>query len=169
MADVPVIPPKPETTHKGLIATLGLAIISAYVSVTIAKINAQSEFQKASLGYAQIAQSINKLEEQAKKQDEFDSNMQGQMQALNSILQFAFASQTGKKFVFVPPANIKTYAEFGAGRDRPPIRKLIARKDSVTPPKAAAAIAVEGLKNLQADVDSTHKEPIKVEPLPTKL
>lgn len=158
-----------ENNHKGLIATIATALISAYVAITIAKVNAQSEFKKASLGYERIAESINKLEDHAKKQDEFDANLQGQLQALNSILQFAFASQSGKKYIVTPPPDIKTYGEFGVRKDRPPIRKLVERRDAVTPPKTAAAIAVEGLKNLQADADQTSKEPIKIEKLAPKL
>lgn len=161
---------KKDTTHKGLIATLGLAIISAYVSVTIARINAQSEFQKASLGYEKIVQSMNQLQEHAKKEDEFDANLQGQLQALNSILQFAFQAQTGKKYVVTPPAKVPTYGEFSVKPERPPVRRLVQRVDSTTPPKQAAALAVEGLKNIQADADQQpQKEPIKLTPLPSKL
>lgn len=163
--------PKPEHKHKlgGPIVTVLTALISAYVAVTIARINAQGEFKKASLGYEKIAESVNKLEEHSKKQDDVDANLLGQMQALNSILQFAFASQSGKKYITVPPADVRTYGEFKPAKDRPPLRTLIARKDKLTRPARAAAIAVEGLKNLQADADAVENNKIKLEPLPAKL
>ncbi len=57
---------KPKS-HLALIGTIGTALISAYVAVTIAKVNAKTEIEKAGLDHKAVVERLNKLEEHAQQ------------------------------------------------------------------------------------------------------
>jgi hypothetical protein len=142
---------KPKS-HLALIGTIGTALISAYVAVTIAKVNAKTEIEKAGLDHKAVVERLTKLEEHAQQDSKDKAKMMGYLEQQNSLLQVVFASQAGIKSVMIPPPAIKSYAGT-QGRGRPPERTLVPKKETIPPPKQAATRAVTQLKTLRAELN----------------
>ncbi len=137
--------------HWTFLSTVATALISAYVAVTIARVNAKSEIEKAGLDHKLVLERLTKLEEHAEQDTKDKAKMLGYLEQQNSLVQVVFASQAGIKSVTIPPPQIRTYAEV-PGRDRPPTRTLVERKIKLPPPKQAANQAVTQLKTLHDDL-----------------
>jgi hypothetical protein len=110
----------------GGVATIIVAMISGYVAVQTARINAKTEFAKSSLGYAAIADRMNKLEQHVGAVERAEDQQVGTIKEMNVLLQGVLEAQTGLKYKEVPPPDVPTYGEL-PGSDRPYRRFPIGR------------------------------------------
>ena len=159
----------PRHTAIASIATIFVAAISGFAATRVAHINQKTEMEKAALGYANVADRVNKMDAHVEALEKNQLQMAGALTETNRLLQNVFESQSGLKHKDIPPPRIKTYGEL-PGKDRPYLRTLIGRRVMIPPPKKAASDAVEGLKTLEAKTVPLPKEALpKLEPLPAKL
>jgi hypothetical protein len=166
VADLPQHPVK-HTILSG-ITTVVVAVISAFGAIRVANINKQAEFQKASLGYAKIADHVTQIDGRLDTQGKNIDTLNGSMKEMNELLQTFLQSNTGTRHIDVPPPDVKTYGEL-PGNDRPYRRYPIGRRIDIPPPKEAAKDAITGLQKLERKTSVVAKPLPKLQPLPSKL
>lgn len=166
MADLP----QHQVKHAILsgITTVAVAVISAFGAIRVANINKQAEFQKASLGYAKVADHVTQIDGRLDTQGKSIDTLNGSMKEMNELLQTFLQSNTGAKHIDVPPPDVKTYGEL-PGKDRPYRRYPIGRRIDVPLPKQAAKDAISGLQKLEHKNAVVAKPLPKLQPLPSKL